>query len=179
LRGTLLVRSKLTIAQLASVVRAEVKQADPAAQIERMSTLETAVNTMISRERLIAFLSTAFAGLAAVLAAIGLYGLMAYNMSRRTSEIGIRIALGARPSDIRRLALRESLSLIAAGVAVGAPAALAAGGLVRGLLNGMNPADPWVLSGGALLLLLVALLAGWLPASRAARVDPNSALRRG
>jgi ABC-type antimicrobial peptide transport system permease subunit len=104
---------------------------------------------------------------------------MSYSMSRRTSEVGIRMALGARPGDIRRLALGESLRLTVAGVIVGVPGALAAGRLVRGLLYGMSATDPWVLSAAAVLMVAVALLAGWLPAARAARIDPNSALRQG
>jgi FtsX-like permease family len=123
--------------------------------------------------------SAAFGVLAALLAAVGLYGVMAYNMSRRTSEIGIRIALGARPDDIRRLALGESLRLTGAGVMVGIPGALAAGRLVRGLLYGIRATDPWVLGAAALVMITAALLAGWLPAARAARIDPNSALRQG
>ncbi len=179
LEGTLLVRAPLRTEELERVVRGELKQADPTAQVEHSSTLETAVNSMISRERLIAWLSAAFGGLAALLAAVGLYGVMAYAMSRRTGEIGIRMALGARPRDIRRLAMSESLRLIGAGVLVGVPVTLAAGRLVHGLLYGMSAADPWVLGAAALAMCAVALLAGWLPAARAARIDPNSALRLG
>jgi predicted permease len=179
LEGTLLVRAGLGPAQLAPVVRDVLRQADPSAQIEHFSTLETVVNSMISRERLIAYLSAAFGALAALLAAVGLYGVMAYNMSRRTSEIGIRMALGARPDDIRRLALGESMRLTGAGVMVGVPGALAAGRLVRGLLYGIRATDPWVLGAAALVMIAVALFAGWLPAARAARIDPNSALRQG
>ena len=100
------------------------------------------------------------------------------GVSRRTSEIGIRMAFGARPDDIRRLALGESLRLTGAGVMAGIPGALAAGRLVRGLLYGIRATDPWV-PGAALVMIAVALLAGWLPAARAARIEPNSALRQG
>jgi predicted permease len=179
LQGTLLVRSDFSPAELTRLVYAELRQTDASAAIEYSSTLETAVNGMISRERLVAYLSAAFGALAALLAAIGLYGVMAYNMSRRTGEIGIRMALGARPGDIRRLALRDSLRLTLAGVAVGIPGALVAGRLVRGLLYGMSATDPWVLGASALAMIAVALLAGWFPASRAARIDPTSALRLG
>jgi len=179
LEGTLLVRAGLTPAQVTDIVRAELKQADPVAQIDYFSTLETAVNSMISRERLIAWLSAAFGALAALLAAVGLYGVMAYSMSRRTSEIGIRMALGARPGDIRRLALGESLRLTGIGVVVGVPAALAAGRMVHSLLYGISATDPWVLGTAAGVMVTVALIAGWLPAARAARIDPNAALRQG
>jgi len=137
------------------------------------------VTSVISREHLIAYPSAAFGALAALLAAVGLYGVMAYAMSRRTGEIGIRMALGARPSDIRWLALSESLRLIGAGVIVGVGAALAAGTLVQGLLFGIKGTDPWVLGMAALVMIAVALIAGWLPAARAARIDPNGALRQG
>jgi putative ABC transport system permease protein len=178
LEGTLLVKSTLTPADLTRLIRTEINHADPSAQIEHSSTLTTAVNSMISRERLVAYLSAAFGMLAALLAAVGLYGVMAYNMSRRTTEIGIRMALGARPADIRRLALTESLRLTAAGVILGIPSAIAAGTLVRSLLYGMNSTDPWVYAAATFLMIAIALIAGWLPASRAARTDPNSALRR-
>jgi predicted permease len=179
LEGTLLVRAALRQSELERLVRAELHQVDASAEVEYSSTLDAAVNSMISRERLIAWLSAAFGALAVLLAAVGLYGVMAYAMSRRTSEIGIRMALGAKPGDIRWLALRESLGLIGAGMVVGVPATLGAGRLVHGLLYGMSASDPWVLGTAAIVMLAVALVAGWLPASRAARVDPNSALRQG
>ena len=179
LEGMLLVRTALSPAESTRLVRDELKQADASAQIQYSATLETAVNSMISRERLIAYLSAAFGILAIMLAAVGLYGVMAYSMSRRTNEIGIRIALGARPGDIRRLALNESLRLTAVGAIVGFPCALAAGKLVHGLLYGMSSADPWVLGAAALVMITVGVIAGWIPASRAARIDPNCALRQG
>jgi putative ABC transport system permease protein len=178
LEGTLLVRAGLRQVELERLVRAELKQVDASARVEYFSTLETAVNSMISRERLIAYLSTTFGLLAALLAAVGLYGVMAYAMSRRTGEIGIRMALGARSRDIRWMALSESLRLIGAGVMVGVPVALGAGRLFRGLLYGVSATDPWVLGAATLVMFAVALLAGWLPAARAARIDPNSALRQ-
>jgi predicted permease len=179
LEGTLLVRSALTPAEATRMVRDELKRADTTAQIEHAATLETAVNSMISRERLIGYLSAAFGTLAILLAAVGLYGVMAYGMSRRRSEIGIRMALGARPDDIRRLALSESLRLIAGGLIIGVPGALAGGKLVQGLLSGMSPADPMALAGAGLVMVAAGLIAAWIPAARAARIDPNSALRQG
>jgi predicted permease len=176
--GTLLVRAGLPQADLAKVVRAELRQADPSAQVAYVTTLETLVDSMISSERLIAFLSAAFGALAMLLAAVGLYGVMAFATSRRTGEIGIRMALGARPADIRWLALSESLRLIGAGVIAGVPVALAGGRLVHGLLYGTSAADPWVLSTAAMVMIAVTLLAGWWPAARAARIDPNSVLRQ-
>ena len=176
--STLFVRAAMSPAQLTRLVRADLKQADPSAQIDYASTLETVVNSMISGERLIAYLSAAFGALAVFLAAVGLYGAMAYNVSERTSEIGIRMALGARPSDIRRFALGESLRLTIAGVTVGVAGALAAGRLVRSLLYGMTPIDAPVFIAAVLLMIAVALVAAWIPAARAARIDPNVTLRQ-
>ncbi|HEY3837103.1 MAG TPA: ABC transporter permease [Bryobacteraceae bacterium] len=178
LEGTLLVRSTLQQVPLLALVTTELRLLDASARIEYTSSLETAVNSMISRERLIAYLSAAFGALAVLLAAVGLYGVMAYNMSRRTPEIGIRMALGARPEDIRALALRESLRLAAAGVALGLLGSLAAGRFVRSLLFDTSSTDPRLLGAAILLMAAVALSASWLPAVRAARTDPNSALRR-
>jgi ABC-type antimicrobial peptide transport system permease subunit len=178
LEGTLLVRSGLRPVELESVVRTELKQVDTSARVEYSSTLDSAVNSMISRERLIAYLSMAFGALAVLLAAVGLYGVMAYTMSRRTTEIGVRMALGAQSNDIRWLALSESLRLICAGVLAGVPMALGAATLVRALLYGIRGTDPWVLGSACLVMGTVALVAGWLPATRAARIDPNSTLRQ-
>jgi predicted permease len=179
LEGTLLVRSAMSQAPLSALVSGELQQVDPLARIEYAAPLAAAVDSMISRERLIAYLSATFGALATLLAAVGLYGVMAYNMSRRTPEIGIRMALGARPADIRRMALRESLGLAGAGVALGVVGALAAGRLVRNLLFGTSATDPRLLGAAVLVMAAVALSASWLPAVRAARTDPNSALRRG
>jgi predicted permease len=178
LEGTLLVRSSLAPQSLAHAVRSELKVIAPAVQIEQMATLNSVVGAMISREVLVGALSAAYGALAAFLAAMGLYGVMAYNMSRRTAEIGIRMALGARPDDIRRMALGEAFHLSATGLAIGIPTALAAGRLVSTLLYGMTAADPWVIGAAAALMTAVTIFAGWLPASRAARIDPNTALRR-
>jgi ABC-type antimicrobial peptide transport system permease subunit len=114
-----------------------------------------------------------------VLACLGVYGVITYNMARRTSEIGIRIAVGARPWDIKQLVFAESLRLIVAGVVLGIAPGLAATGLLRGLLYGISWMDPWVVGVACLTLAAVASLAAWLPAARAARIDPNMALRHG
>jgi predicted permease len=176
--GALLIRSRLTPAALAAMVSAELKTVDPSAKLDRVRTMNSVVEAMISREALVASLSTAFGVLAALLAAIGLYGVMAYNMARRTPEIGIRMAVGAAPGDIRKLAIGESLRLTAAGIAIGVPATLLAGRLIQTLLYGMTPHDPWMLGAAVLLMAGVALVASWLPAARAARTDPTAALRR-
>jgi predicted permease len=178
LEGTLLVRTAMIPAQLRDLVARELRQADPSVQIEQFSTLTSTVNLMISRERLVAYLSAAFGVLATLLAVVGLYGVMSYNTSQRTNEIGVRMALGAVPGDIRRLVLRESLRMTAAGLILGFASALAAGRLVRALLHDVSPSDPGVLAASAAAMFTVALCGAWLPAARVSRVDPNTALRQ-
>ena len=124
-----------------------------------------------------AALSAFFGILATVLAAIGLYGVMAYTVTRRTREIGIRLALGAGRASLLKLVLREVALLTAIGVAIAIPLALAVTRLVRSELYGIVPNDPLSIAAAALVLASVALLAGYIPAERATRVDPLTALR--
>jgi predicted permease len=175
--GTLLLRSDLSQAELTGLIAAELKQADATAALDRVRPMQDSVAGMITQERMIAMLSAAFGGLAAVLAAVGLYGVMAYNLARRTGEIGIRMALGARPVDIRSLVLREALLLIGAGLLVGLPAALLAAKLTRGMLYGLNPGDPAVFAAAVVFLIAVGVIAACLPAWRASRTEPAIALR--
>ena len=118
-----------------------------------------------------------FGGLALVLAAIGLYSVIAYNVAQRTHELGVRVALGAGMRDLVRLVVREALQLTVAGVAIGAGIALFVARWVEPLLFHESPRDPWVFAGVATVLLAVAALASFLPARRAARADPMQALR--
>jgi ABC-type antimicrobial peptide transport system permease subunit len=122
-------------------------------------------------------LSTAFATLALLLACIGLYGTMAYRVSRRTNELGIRLTLGAQRANIFWLVTRECLTLVAIGVAIGVPVALGAIRVIASQLFGIRAADPLTFGGVAILLLVVALAACYVPALRAMRVDPMVALR--
>jgi macrolide transport system ATP-binding/permease protein len=121
--------------------------------------------------------SVAFGFLATLLASIGLYGITAFSVTRRTQEIGIRMALGAARGSVLRLVMREVVILAAAGLAVGLPAALALGKFVESQLFGMQAGDPAMLAGAAAVVLLVTALAGYLPARRATRIDPVQALR--
>jgi ABC-type antimicrobial peptide transport system permease subunit len=146
----------------------------PPIQINSMAGL---VDNSLQTDRFIEQLSEAFGVLAALLAAIGLYGVMAYAVSRRTREIGIRLALGAEPGRIRWHIFRETLWLVLAGVALGVPAALLGTRLMRSMIFGLGFADPIAISLAATLLIAVAILAGFLPARRASRVDPMIALR--
>jgi len=142
-----------------------------------IQTLEERADLFLLQERLIAILSAFFAGLALLLASVGLYGLMSYTVTRRTSEIGIRMAVGAQPSDVLGLILREVMWLVLAGIAVGVAAALAASHLVSAMLFGLSANDPATIALSAAILLGVAIFAGYLPARRAAHIDPMIALR--
>ncbi|MGH9864483.1 MAG: FtsX-like permease family protein, partial [Candidatus Acidiferrales bacterium] len=139
--------------------------------------LTEVVDRSILQERVTALLSAFFGALALLLAAIGLYGLMAYNVTRRTRELGIRVALGAEPASILCMILRETLILTFAGVIIGVPCALAATRLISHMLFGVTPYDPVTLSAVAVALFAVAAAAGYIPARRAMRVDPMVALR--
>jgi ABC-type antimicrobial peptide transport system permease subunit len=128
-------------------------------------------------ERLVASLSAVFGGVATLLAVIGLYGVMACAVLRRTREIGIRMAFGALRDDVIWMVMREVLILIGAGIAIGMLLALALSGLVRSQLYGLEPHDPLILIASTSVLTLVACLAGFFPALRASRIDPMNALR--
>jgi predicted permease len=160
-------------ASLRSAVQ-EVSQTIPPINIHTMTGL---VDATLQTDRFIERLSSAFGFLAILLASIGLYGVMAYNVARRTRDIGIHMALGARPGNVRWQILRETLVLVCIGITVGVPVALAGTRLVRSLLFGLGFADPIVIIAAATLLAVVAALAGFMPARRASRVDPMVALR--
>ncbi|MBZ5593840.1 MAG: ABC transporter permease [Acidobacteriia bacterium] len=161
---------------LISPVKAAFEQTNRYLNLE-FNTLALQVNESLNRERLLASLSGFFGLLALLLAAIGLYGVMSYNVVRRRSEIGIRLALGAEQKTILWMVLREVLLLVAGGMAVGFLAAAASTRLIRGMLYEISPSDPGTLALAGTILLAVALLAGYLPARRAARLDPMSTLR--
>ncbi|MGH9837917.1 MAG: ABC transporter permease [Blastocatellia bacterium] len=164
-------------AYAASIQRA-VRELDPQLQIVDLRTLSEVVNTSLVQERFIAQTAGAFSLFALLLAALGLYGVMSHAVARRTSEIGIRMALGAQRRDVLWLVLREAMLLVVAGVGIGVMAALGAMRFVSGLLFGLTHTDPLTIATAALLMIGVALLAGYLPARRAAQVDPLIALRQ-
>jgi putative ABC transport system permease protein len=161
---------------LVSGVKSAIARVNPDVSIE-FKTLAVKVDDSIQRETLLATLSGFFGALALLLATIGLYGVMSYNVARRRNEIGIRLALGAEQSRVLRMVLGEVAILIAIGLMVGFVAALATTRLVASFLYGLQPNDPWTLGIAAAMLAMVAAIAGYLPARRASRLDPMTALR--
>jgi predicted permease len=158
-------------------IRQVVRQIDPNLPIYNLRTLEHQIDQSLLNDRLIATLSTAFGVLATLLAVIGLYGVMAYTVARRTREIGVRMALGAMRGDVVRLVMRDVVVLVGSGVLLGLGAAVAASRIIGSQLYGVAATDPTTIVGAALTLGLVALVAGYVPAWRAARVNPVLALR--
>jgi predicted permease len=158
-------------------VRQTINDIDDRIPIFGVTTLQEQVHGTLKQDRLIAQLVSFFGALALILACIGLYGVMAHGVARRTSEIGIRMALGARGGNIAWMILRETLLLVVVGLVIGIPAALFAARFISSQLFGLQPADPVALLGAAMILTLVALLAGYVPARRASRVNPLNALR--
>jgi predicted permease len=163
--------------QLISSVRAKVRGMDANLPIYAMRTMEEQISNSLSTERMIASLSTVFGFVATLLAIIGLYGVMSYSVAQRTREIGIRVALGAEQGKVIWMVMRDVLLLVAVGVAVGVPGALALTRVVKSQLYGLQAHDPWTLGLATGLLAMVACAAGYVPALRASRVDPMKALR--
>jgi putative ABC transport system permease protein len=140
-------------------------------------TMDEYVADSVAHPRLNSMLLGIFAGLALVLAVIGIYGVMSFSIEQRTNEIGIRMTLGAQRADVLRLVLRQGLAIAAAGVVLGLAGAVATSGLLKSLLFGVRPGDPATLIGVAVLLVGCVLAACYIPARRAMRVDPMVALR--
>jgi predicted permease len=160
-----------------AAARRVTRELDPKVPLYNLRTLDRQIERSLLNERLVATLSSAFGVLATLLAVIGLYGVMAFTVARRTREIGVRIALGAATRDVLWLVMREVVMLVGAGIVVGVAAAWYASRLVQTLLYGLTPTDPMTIGAAALLLGIVALLAGYIPARRATRVNPVRALR--
>jgi predicted permease len=158
-------------------IKSQIKAADPRLPVSFVRTLDSLVNDSAADQIALAKLSTFFAGLALLLACVGLYGVMSYTVAGRTREIGVRMALGARRVDVVRLVLREGLLLVVIGLVVGIPLALASSRLLHSFLFEMKSTDPVSMGAVVLLLGLVAAFAGLIPARRAAKVDPMVALR--
>jgi len=158
-------------------IRSAVSTIDPMLAVANIQTMDQRVSKASALRRFQTSLFTVFAGVALFLAAIGLYGLMAYLVKQRTHEIGVRMALGAQPGNFLRMVIREGMLLAGAGVAIGTGGALGAGRLLQSLLFEIKPTDPATFVVVATVLLIVALAACWIPARRAMSVDPMVALR--
>jgi predicted permease len=171
-----MLRSSLTPTSTTAAVTAALANIDPRISVN-YTIVPTMINDTLVQERLLAGLSAGFGALAAILTMVGLYGLVAYSVTRRSTEIGVRMALGARGSDILRLILRETALLLAIGVAVGAGLAIAGGQTASSLLFRVRPYDPITLFASIALLAAVAFAASYLPARRATRIEPVVALR--
>jgi predicted permease len=174
---TAYVRTDQSSTQAFPTLRSVVHKLDPNLPVFQMKTEERQLDDVLAVERLAASLSTAFGVLATLLAAIGLYGVMAFLVTRRTREIGVRMALGAAASDVIWIVLREVLMLVGIGIAIGLPAALAVSRLLRSQLYDMSPADPAAIGIALFGIVLIAALSGYFPARRATRINPVSALR--
>ncbi len=174
---TYAIRSVLPPLSLVPAVRKVVADIDRNLPLEGITTQKLAIEESFALERLFASLCGGLALLAVLLSCIGLYGIMAYNVARRTGEMGIRKALGARPWDVARPILREALTLTAIGVAIGLPVALALVQIMRGIVYGIEPHDPITIIGTIGIMIMVAILSAWIPARRAAKIDPMEALR--
>jgi ABC-type antimicrobial peptide transport system permease subunit len=173
---TLLIRTDLSSSAMLDPVQQAVNSLGRQ-YVADVDPLAKTVNDSILPERIIAALSAFFGALALLIAAIGLFGLMAYNVTRRTRELGIRFALGAPRASVLRMILCQTLALTLAGIVVGLPCALAATRLIVHMLFGVTPYDPVTFVAVSMLLLAVGAIAGYIPARRAMHVDPMVALR--
>jgi putative ABC transport system permease protein len=174
---SLVARSPGGSAAVASAVRAEIHAIDPELPVERARPLREVVHASVAEPRFRTMLLGGFAVTALLLAAVGVYGLISYSVAQRTREIGIRVALGARPRQVVSPIVREGMTLASIGVALGLVGSIAATRLISSFLFGVAPTDPLTFSAVAVLLLAVALLASYIPSRRALRVDPLTALR--
>jgi ABC-type antimicrobial peptide transport system permease subunit len=171
------VRTQQDPSLMASAVRGALAEIDPNLPVLDVKTIGQQVDLRMGNERFISQLSGFFSLLALLLASIGLYGVMNYDVARRTNEIGVRMALGAQTKGVLWLVLKESIALLSLGIAIGIPAALAAVRMLQSQLFGLSPHDPLTFSTAIVTVTVVTLLAAYFPAARAAKVDPMIALR--
>jgi ABC-type antimicrobial peptide transport system permease subunit len=171
------VRGALPSPMLTTIVRETVRSMDPNLPLAEVRTIEDILANGVSTERVTASLLGTFAGLALLLAAVGLYGVISYSVAQRTQELGLRAALGARQFDLMKLVFRQGTGVLAAGLAVGALGAFGLSGLIASQLYGIGPRDPATFVVAGALLAIVALAATFVPALRATRSDPLQAMR--
>jgi predicted permease len=176
-RGIYEIRTAADPTTVSSALRAAVHDTNSALPEIEIHTMTGLVDASLQTDHFVARLSAAFGVLAMVLASVGIYGIMAFTVARRTRHIGIRMALGAGRSTIVRQVLRETLILMLVGIAVGVPIALAGTRLIKSMLFGLGATDPWAIGAACAILAVIAALAGYIPARRASQVDPMVALR--
>jgi putative ABC transport system permease protein len=164
-------------AALINAIRLTVSKIDPEQAIHNIGTMEQRLSQSIAPQRFVALLLSLFATLALIQALIGIYGVMSYGVTQRRQELGIRMALGARPGDILSLVLRRGMKLTLIGIALGLMGAFASTRLLRDMLFGIKPVDPLTFAAMTLLLMCISLVACFLPARRATKVDPMNVLR--
>jgi putative ABC transport system permease protein len=174
---TLVIRTRSEPAAIAGAVRQAVRELDPALPVAGFRTMEQVVAASVARPRMMMLLLGTFAAVALLLGAVGVYGVMAYLVGRRRREMGIRLALGARPGQVGALVLRRSLSITAAGSIAGVAIAVLVTRALAGMLYGVAPLDAATFIAVPLFLGAVAMLAAWVPTRRATRVDPTVVLR--
>jgi ABC-type antimicrobial peptide transport system permease subunit len=175
--GIFIVRARADAERLATSAVRAIREVDPQALVDKVQTLESVRDEGVAPRRVNAMLVTSFGALALLIAAVGIAGVLAFSVSARTAEIAIRMSLGATVRRVYAMVLGEGGALLGAGLAVGLVGALFAARLLRGLLFGITPHDPATLGAVALVLAGVGIAACWIPAARAARVDPAVALR--
>ena len=174
---TFLLRTSRDPAGVIGAVRRTIAAVNRTLPVLSIRSLEEQIDRRLTTQRLLAELALFFGALALLMAAIGLYGVMSYSISRRTGEIGVRMALGASTRGVIWMVLRETLRLVAIGVAIGLPCALALGRLIANRLFGLTPSDPLTIALAILIILVATMMAGFVPAHRASRIDPMQALR--
>ena len=175
---TQVVAAQVPPERLVEPVRAAIARLDPELAVHHVAAMADVVGRSSSRERFAFILMGAFATVALMLAALGLYGVLAYGVRQRTREIGIRMALGANAAEVRALVLKQAAVILATGVAAGAAGAMVLSRWLSALVFETSPSDPRILLGTAALLTITGLVAAWLPARRAARVEPTVAIQQ-
>ena len=175
--GEVVVKSGLSTSAVVGAIRAATQRVDKNLPVTDIMTLSDALNASVAQPRFRTLLLGLFGAIALVLAAVGIFGVISYSVSRRTHELGIRMALGAQPGSVLSMILRETLTLTLIGIAVGIPCALAAGRLIRGVLFNVKSYDSITLALVPLVLIAAGAIASYIPARCAMRIDPLVALR--
>ena len=176
-QNALVVRTKVDPLSLATTVRNAIWAIDKDQPVSNIRSMEEIVSTAVARQRFSTMLLGIFAAVALVLAAVGIYGVMSYSVAQRTREIGIRMALGAQRSDVLKMTVKQGLRLVGAGVLIGLAAAFVLTRVMSSLLFGVSATDPLTFISISGILILVAVLASYIPALRATKIDPMVALR--